>query len=109
MFFPNRIPFLIPLGTDAEDENDENDGNDENDSNDSNGDDSDAQNDVDGTSYDYGEYSTSLELNRTESGATEPATNSEQIQGIIKICFSIERLNPNQVNRLVAYEIKKLY
>ena len=82
MFFPNRIPFLIPLGTDAEDENDEND------SNVSNGDDSDAQNDVDGASYDYGEYSTSLELNRTESGATEPATNSEQIQGIIKICLS---------------------
>ena len=67
MFFPNRIPFLIPLGTDLEDD----DGdfvvnNNDDDHNDNNI----GSNDED-VSYDYGEYSTSLEenleLNKTRS------------------------------------------
>ena len=52
LFFPHRIPFLIPLGNDPE----------SNESVD--------VNDVDSVSYDYGEYSTSLELNRTEAART---------------------------------------
>lgn len=80
LFFPNRIPFLIPLGTDPEDENNSSDDNNVGAINDA-----DDVNDADEVSYDYGDYSTSLELNRTENGTPKsnliPAIDSEQNEG----------------------------